>query len=82
MNIDSYVEGSSFYHKFDARPKLAFTLLYIVAVFTLRGWIMPAVSALLPLLVMLVTLGWKEAWRALRRTLPVVILIFLLVPFR
>lgn len=82
MNIDSYLEGSSFYHRFDVRPKLLLTLLYITAVFFLKGWLAPFVAVLLPLIVMLSCLGLRETWRAVRRLIPLFVLIFLLVPFQ
>ena len=33
MNVSSYVYGTSFYHRFDVRPKLFFSLVFIVEAF-------------------------------------------------
>lgn len=82
MNIDSYLEGSSFYHRFDVRPKLLLTLLYIIAVFFLKGVLAPLSGVLVPLAVMLLSLGWAESWRVLKRLVPLTVLIFVLVPFQ
>ena len=82
MNIDSYLEGSSFYHGFDVRPKLILTVLYVSAVFFLEGWLAPLSGVLLPFFVMLICLGFKETWRVLKRLIPLSVLIFLLVPFQ
>ncbi len=82
MNADSYIYGTSFYHRFDVRPKLLFTLLYIIAVFFAESWYGIAGIVLLPLLISLSSVGAAETLRAIRRILPILILLFVFLPLQ
>ena len=70
MNASSYIHGDSFYHRFDVRPKLISTLLFAAIAFAMRSWVGLAAAFLLPLALLFVAVGTREAWRCLLRLLP------------
>ena len=82
MNTSSYIYGESFYHKYDIRAKLFFTFLYSILVFFVRSWYGLIAFPLIPFAVFLVSLGGIETWRAIKRILPVIILLFLFLPLQ
>ena len=82
MNTESYIYGTSFYHRFDVRPKLLFTLLYSVAVFFVHSWYGLSASILLPAAVFFISLGGKELWKAFLRLLPVLVLLVVFLPLQ
>lgn len=82
MNADSYIHGNSFYHRFDVRPKLLFTLLYIIIAFMISSWYGLLLAAALPVLVLMHAAGAREALFSIRRLLPVVILLYLFMPLQ
>ena len=82
MNIDTYIYGTSFYHRFDIRAKLLFTLIYCTCIFFIHSWHGLLFSVLVPLALFLVSLGKRETIRAVRKILPVLILLFLFLPLQ
>ncbi len=81
MSIEAYIEGTSLYHRFDTRPKLIFTLLYILLCFVPESPLSLLFILLLPFSISLMAVG-KEAFRNILRVMPVVILLFLFSPFQ
>lgn len=82
MNVNSYIYGNSFYHRFDVRPKLALTLLFALEAIILDRGLSMAIVFTLPLVVMVLSLGIKETWRCFSRILPLIILLFLFAPLQ
>ena len=82
MNISSYIYGTSFYHKLDVRPKLFFTLLFSVISFVLSSHISIAVIFILPLIIMMLSVGKRETWRCYSRLLPLFAIMILFIPFQ
>ena len=82
MNVSSYVYGRSFYHHFDVRPKLAFTLLFSIVTFMMSSPEGMAAVLLLPLILMLIAAGAKETWRCYLHILPLVIILLLFIPLQ
>ena len=82
MNISSYIYGTSFYHKLDVRPKLFFTLLFSVISFVLSSHISIAVIFILPLIIMMLSVGKRETWRCYSRLLPLfaIMILFMCEP--
>ena len=82
MNTESYIYGTSFYHRFDVRPKLLFTLLYSVSVFLIHSWYGLSAAILLPSAIFFLSLGGKELWKAFLRLLPVLVLLVIFIPLQ
>lgn len=82
MNINSYIYGTSFYHKYDVRPKLVFTVLFSVIIFFVRSWYGLLIITLIPFLIYLASLGRKETAKAIKRILPVLFLLFIFLPLQ
>lgn len=82
MNVSSYIYGTSFYHKFDVRPKLISTLLFSVIAFIMSSWTGFALIFLMPLVIMVLSVGAKETWRCYSRLIPIFILLILFIPLQ
>ena len=82
MNVSSYIYGTSFYHKFDVRPKLISTLLFSVIAFIMSSWTGFALVFLMPLVIMVLSVGAKETWRCYSRLIPIFILLILFIPLQ
>ena len=82
MNTSSYIYGTSFYHRYDVRAKLIFTLLYSVLIFFIHSWYGLLSSAVVPFIIFIFSLGWKETAKAMKRLLPVLILLFIFLPLQ
>ncbi len=82
MNASSYIHGDSFYHRFDVRPKLISTLLFAAIAFAMRSWAGLAAAFLLPLALLFVAVGTREAWRCLLRLLPLFAILVLFTPLQ
>ncbi len=82
MNVDSYIYGTGFYHRYDIRAKLLFTLVYCIMVFFVHSWYGLLLSALIPAALYLYSLGVKELLRSIKKILPVVVLLFIFLPLQ
>ena len=82
MNTSSYIYGTSFYHRYDVRAKLIFTLLYSILIFFIHSWYGLLSSAVVPFIIFIFSLGWKETAKAMKRLLPVLILLFIFLPLQ
>ena len=82
MNVSSYIHGTSFYHRYDVRPKIVSTLLFSVAVFLMSSWIGFAMAFSIPVLIMLLSVGPRETLRCCMRLLPLFIILLLFIPLQ
>ena len=82
MNADSYIYGTSFYHVFDPRPKLLFTLLYAFLSFFVSSWYGMVLFPLVACILFALSLGFGELWKGAKRILPVVILLLVFLPLQ
>ena len=82
MNISSYIYGTSFYHRFDVRPKLFFTFLFSVLSFALSSYISVALVFLIPIAIMILSVGGKETWRCYSRLIPLFLIMILFIPLQ
>ena len=82
MNVSSYIYGTSFYHRFDVRPKLFSTFLFAALSFLASSWAGIAMVFLLPLFIMLASAGGRETWRCYSRLIPLFVIILLFIPLQ
>ena len=82
MNTSSYIYGTSFFHRMDARPELLLSVLYSFLVFFVHSWYGLILFAAAPVLSYCFSLGPAETWRGVRRLLPVLVLLFLFLPLQ
>lgn len=82
MQVNSYIYGESFYHRFDIRAKLLFTILFVISVFFIESPLKMAAAASIPLAIALFSIGAKETWRDIRRLIPLMIMLVLFMPFQ
>ena len=82
MNVSSYIYGTSFYHRFDVRPKIIFTLLFSVVIFLMSSWTGFAIAFFLPMTIMLLSVGIKETCRCYLRLLPLFLILILFIPLQ
>ena len=82
MNVSSYVYGTSFYHRFDVRPKLFFTMVVIIEAFIIDSAVGLLLLFLLPMALMMASVGIHEWWVAFRRILPLLIMLILFIPLQ
>ena len=82
MNADSYIHGNSFYHRFDVRPKIIFTLLFSAVIFLMSSWTGFAIAFFLPMAIMLLSVGIKETCRCYLRLLPLFLILILFIPLQ
>ena len=82
MNVSSYVYGTSFYHRFDVRPKLIATLAFSIIAFIVSSHAGLLLVFLIPVLIMLLSVGRKETWHCYSRLLPLFVLIILFAPLQ
>ena len=82
MNISSYIYGTSFYHRFDVRPKLFFTFLFSALSFALSSYISVALVFLIPIAIMILSVGGKETWRCYSRLIPLFLIMILFIPLQ
>ena len=82
MNTESYIHGTSFYHRLDVRPKLLFTLLWSVMIFFIHSWYGLLLSVLIPVIIFIISLHVKETVAAFKRIMPIIVLLFLFLPLQ
>ena len=82
MNVSSYIYGTSFYHRFDVRPKLVSTLLFCAAAFLMESYTGFMVVLVLPLAVMAASVGARETWRCWSRLLPLFLILLAFIPLQ
>ena len=82
MRSGTYIYKDSFYHRFDDRAKLIFTLLFSIALIASPSFY-PALSMmLLSILLLLFSVGFKESLLNFKRILLLVIFIIIFSPFQ
>ena len=82
MRSGTYIYKDSFYHRFDDRAKLIFTLLFSIALIASPSFY-PALSMmLLSILLSLFSVGFKESLLNFKRILLLVIFIIIFSPFQ
>ena len=82
MNVSSYVYGTSFYHRFDVRPKLFFSLVFIVEAFIVDSAVGLLLLFFLPMALMIASVGIREWWVSFRRLLPLLVMLVLFIPLQ
>ncbi len=82
MRYDSYIAGSSLYHRFDVRAKLIFTVLMCVSVFFKMPLCIQYTLTVLAIVLSLSSVSLKTTLRTLRLTLPVIIFMLLFMPLQ
>ena len=82
MNVSSYVYGTSFYHRFDVRPKLFFSLVFIVEAFIVDSAVGLLLLFFLPMALMIASVGIREWWASFSRILPLLIMLVLFIPLQ
>lgn len=82
MQINSYIYGTSLYHRLDIRAKIIFTLLISVAAFFISAWYALLSLAVFFILLSLLSIGIKETWRGFLRLLPILIFLIVLSPLQ
>ena len=82
MNVSSYIYGTSFYHRFDVRPKLVSTLLFCAAAFLMESYTGFMVVLVFPLAVMAASVGARETWRCWSRLLPLFLILLAFIPLQ
>ena len=82
MQINTYIYGTSFYHKFDIRAKLLFTLLISISVFFCQRVFVLTAVAFLFIAVSIVSVGVKETWFGFKRLALILFFLFLFAPLQ
>lgn len=82
MQINTYIYGTSFYHRFDIRAKLLFTLLMSIAVFFCQRPFVLLAVALSFVLLSIVSVGAKETWLGFKRLALILLFLFLFAPLQ
>ena len=82
MQINTYIYGTSLYHRVDIRAKLVFTIFISIALFFISTWYVLLSSAVFFLLLSLYSVGIKESCRGFMRLLPILIFLVLLSPLQ
>ena len=82
MNVSRYIYGTSFYHRFDVRPKLFFTFLFSALSFVLSSYVAVALVLLIPIVLMILSVGGKETWRCYSRLIPLFLIMILFIPLQ
>lgn len=82
MQINSYIYGTSFFHKYDIRAKIIFTFLISISSFFISLWYWLLFLSLFFILLSLTSIGIKETWRGFERILPILIFLVLLSPLQ
>ncbi len=82
MNTNTYINGSSFYHKADCRAKFIFTLLLCISIFF--SWSVPALFTYvcIALFLSLFSIKLKETFHNIKLILPVIIFMIILLPLQ
>lgn len=82
MNTNTYINGSSYYHKADCREKFIFTLLLCISIFF--SWSLKAlfVYVALALFISLTSVKVKETINSIKLIMPVIIFMIILLPLQ
>ncbi len=82
MQINTYIYGTSLYHKMDIRAKLVFTILISISLFFVNSFYALFPIAFFFVCLSLYSVGLKETLNGFLRLLPVLLFLFLLSPLQ
>lgn len=82
MQINTYIYGTSFYHKFDIRAKLLFTLLISISAFFVSNPFFLLFLALAFVVVSMLSVGAKESFLCFKRLSLILLFLFLFSPLQ
>jgi ABC-type cobalt transport system, permease component CbiQ and related transporters len=82
MTTNTYISGTSFYHRLDVRAKLIFTLLCCVLVFLPLSLPSLIILAFLSALLSLFSVGRKETRKSFTLILPVILFMIVFLPLQ
>lgn len=82
MQINTYIYGLSFYHRFDIRAKLLFSILISISIFFVDRWYGLFVVAVSFIFVSFISVGLKESWNGFKRLIPILFFLVVLSPLQ
>ena len=82
MQINTYIFGTSLYHRMDIRAKLIFTILISISSFFINTWQALIALDIFFLLLSLYSVGIKETSLGFRRLLPILVFLLLFSPLQ
>lgn len=82
MQINTYIYGTSLYHRMDIRAKLLFTILISISSFFLNSWQALIALDIFFLLLSFYSVGINETLKGFRRLLPILIFLLLFSPLQ